>query len=238
MKDAVLIGVDAGTSVIKSVAFDLMGRQLAVTAIANSYSTLPDGGAEQDMSRTWVDAAATLKQLADQIPNLASRLIAISVTGQGDGMWLIDRLGAPVAPAWLWLDARATEIVREFTASPHYAEHYARTGTGVNVCQMSVQLAWMQRHRPEVLAKATQAFHCKDWIYFNLTGDRVTDPSEANFTFGNYASRRYSGSAGSWQCQVLAHPHCRWHHRVWHPQCSGGTSNRTEKRNADLPGLC
>ncbi len=192
MKDAVLIGVDAGTSVIKSVAFDLQGRQLAVAAIANIYSTLPDGGAEQDMSRTWVDAAATLKQLADQIPNLASRLIAISVTGQGDGMWLIDKLGAPVAPAWLWLDARATEIVREFTASPHCEEHYARTGTGVNVCQMSVQLAWMQRHRPEVLAKATQAFHCKDWIYFNLTGDRVTDPSEANFTFGNYASRRYA----------------------------------------------
>ncbi len=192
MKDAVLIGVDAGTSVIKSVAFDLQGRQLAVTAIANIYSALPDGGAEQDMQRTWVDTAATLKQLADQIPNLASRLIAISVTGQGDGMWLIDKLGAPVAPAWLWLDARATEFVREFTASPHYEEHYARTGTGVNVCQMSVQLAWMQRHRPEVLAKATQAFHCKDWIYFNLTGDRVTDPSEANFTFGNYASRRYA----------------------------------------------
>jgi erythritol kinase (D-erythritol 1-phosphate-forming) len=192
MDQDILIGIDAGTSVIKSVAFTTDGRQLAIAARPNSYTTLPDGGAEQDMARTWADTATTLKQLAEQIPNLASRLIAISVTGQGDGMWLIDKAGAPVAPAWLWLDARAAEIVEEFTTSKHYAVHYERTGTGVNVCQMSVQLAWMQRHRPGVLAKATHAFHCKDWIYFNLTGDRATDPSEANFTFGNYKSRVYA----------------------------------------------
>lgn len=186
-----IIGVDAGTSVIKSVAFSTDGTQLAAAAIPNQYVTLPDGGAEQDMNRTWADTATTLRQLTEQIPNLASRLIAISVTGQGDGMWLIDKAGEPVAPAWLWLDARAAAVVEEFTTSEHYIIHYERTGTGVNVCQMSVQLAWMLRHRPEVLAKATHAFHCKDWIYFNLTGDRVTDPSEANFTFGNYKSREY-----------------------------------------------
>ncbi len=191
MRDGVIIGIDAGTSVLKSVAFSVDGRQLAAAAVPNSYVTLPDGGAEQDMARTWADAAHTLQQLTLQIPNLASRLIAISVTGQGDGMWLIDKAGEPVAPAWLWLDARAAGIVEEFTNSEFYAPHYERTGTGVNVCQLSVQLAWMQRHRPEVLAKAAHAFHCQDWIYYKLTGDRFTDPSEANFTFGNYQSRQY-----------------------------------------------
>jgi erythritol kinase (D-erythritol 1-phosphate-forming) len=191
MREGVIIGIDAGTSVIKSVAFTTDGTQLAAAAVPNSYATLPDGGAEQDMTRTWVDTSATLKQLTTQIPDLASRLIAISVTGQGDGMWLIDQAGEPVAPAWLWLDARAAEIVEEFTTSENYAAHYERTGTGVNVCQLSVQLAWMQRHRPEVLAKASHAFHCQDWIYFKLTGDRCTDPSEANFTFGNFTSREY-----------------------------------------------
>ena len=102
MNSAIIIGIDAGTSVIKSVAFAIDGTQLAVASIANSYVTLPDGGAEQDMARTWADTVATLKQLAEKIPNLAARLIAISVTGQGDGMWLIDKAGSPVAPAWLW----------------------------------------------------------------------------------------------------------------------------------------
>jgi erythritol kinase (D-erythritol 1-phosphate-forming) len=192
MKDQVLIGIDAGTSVIKSVAFNSDGRQLAVAAIANVYATLPDGGAEQDMARTWKDAAATLRELSEKIPNLASRLVAISVTGQGDGMWLIDKSGEPVAPAWLWLDARAASIAEEFISTPAYKDHYARTGTSVNACQMSTHLTWMQRRRPDVLAKATSAFHCKDWLYFKLSGSRATDPSEANFTLGNYLSRTYT----------------------------------------------
>ena len=58
------------------------------------------------MSRTWADAAATLKQLTENIPDLASRLIAISVTAQGDGLWLIDKNGEPVGPAMIWLDNR------------------------------------------------------------------------------------------------------------------------------------
>ena len=191
MKEPVLIGIDAGTSVIKSVAFTTDGRQLAAAAIPNAYQTLADGGAEQDMARTWTDAAKTLKQLTEVIPDLAERLVAISVTGQGDGIWLIDAKGEPVAPAWLWLDARASREVEEFTATPDYDAHYARTGTGVNACQMSVQLAWMSRHRASVLETATHCLHCKDWIYFKLTGERCTDLSEGNFTFGNYATHAY-----------------------------------------------
>jgi erythritol kinase (D-erythritol 1-phosphate-forming) len=192
MKKNLLIGIDAGTSVIKSVAFALDGEQLAVVAKPNHHEAVAGGGAEQDMARTWADAAETLRLLAEKIPDLAKRVVAISVTGQGDGMWLIDDAGEPVAPAWLWLDARAAAIAADFVTTPAHAAHYQRTGTGVNACQMSIQLAWMQRHRPDVLAKSTTAFHCKDWLYFKLTGDRATDPSEANFTFGEFRSRSYA----------------------------------------------
>ena len=192
MNDGVLIGIDAGTSVIKSVAFTTAGEQIAAAAIPNVYTTLPGGGVEQDMARTWRDCAATLKQLSEKIPNLASRLIAIAVTGQGDGMWLVDSHGEPVAPAWLWLDGRAAAIAEDFTAHADYPAHYNRTGTGVNACQMSIHLAWMSRHRPEVLARAASAFHCKDWLHFKLTGVRAADPSEANFTFGQYRTRTYA----------------------------------------------
>lgn len=192
MKDGVLIGIDAGTSVIKSIAFTVTGEQIASAAIANRYQTFPDGGAEQDMARTWADTAATLKELSGKVPNLKDRLIAISVTGQGDGMWLIDKAGEPVAPAWLWLDARAAAITEGFAQSADYPAHYQRTGTGVNACQMSMQLVWMTRNRPDLLARATTGFHCKDWLYFKLTGDRATDPSEGNFTFGQYKTRSYA----------------------------------------------
>lgn len=192
MKDGVLIGIDAGTSVIKSVAFTPEGEQLAVAALPNHYETLPDGGAEQDMARTWRDTAKTLRMLADQVPDLNRRAIALAVTAQGDGTWLIDSGGEPVCPAWLWLDSRAAAIAEEFMAHPEYPEHYRRTGTGINACQQSIQLVWMKRHRPEAIARAESAHHCKDWLYFKLTAERVTDPSEANYTFGHFPTREYA----------------------------------------------
>ena len=147
-------------------------------------------------SRTWRAPgpipSPRCENSADEVPDLAARLAAIAVTGQGDGTWLIDAAGDPVAPAWLWLDARAAAIAEGIVASPGYPRHYETTGTGVNACQQGVQLAWLQRHRPEVLARAETAFHCKDWLYFRLTGERATDPSEGLFTFGNYQTRRYA----------------------------------------------
>ena len=52
MKD-LIIGIDAGTSVIKSIAFDLSGKQIALAAQKNDYLLTNDGGAEQDIAKTW-----------------------------------------------------------------------------------------------------------------------------------------------------------------------------------------
>ena len=52
MNDGIIIGIDAGTSVMKSVAFTCDSRQLAVASIPNDYVTLLDGAVEQDMNRT------------------------------------------------------------------------------------------------------------------------------------------------------------------------------------------
>jgi erythritol kinase len=190
----ILIGVDAGTSVIKSVAFTLAGEQVAVAARPNSYATPAPGHVEQDMPRTWADCATTLRELCDRIPNLAARVVAVAVTGQGDGTWLIDADGEPVGGGLLWLDSRAAGICADYMKTPAYAAHYELTGSGLNACMASGQLAWMKRWQPERVARAATAFHCKDWLYFKLTDKRATDPAEANFTFGNYRTREYEPS--------------------------------------------
>jgi erythritol kinase len=187
-----LVGIDAGTSVIKSIAFDLKGEQIAVAALPNRYDTIPGGGAEQDLARTWADAATTLRQLADKVPNLARRIAAISVTGQGDGTWLIDKAGEPVGKGWLWLDARAAAIVEDIRARPDDRPRFEKTGSGLAACQQGPQLIHMQRTTPERVSAAATAFHCKDWLYFRLTGERATDPSEGCFSFGDFRARAYS----------------------------------------------
>ena len=204
MKD-LIIGLDAGTSVIKSVAFDLSGKQIAMHAIPNQYENVSGGGAEQDMARTWRAAAATLKGLAEQIPELAARTAAVAVTGQGDGTWLVSGDGEPVAPAWLWLDARAAEIVDAFNGTDNARVRFENTGTGLAACQQGAQLLWMKQHAPDMIAQAAAAMHCKDWLYLKLTDEYATDPSEACFTFGNFRNREYSDAA----IEALALTDCR-----------------------------
>ncbi len=191
MSRDILVGVDAGTSVIKSVAFSLTGEQIAVAARPNFYETPGPGQVEQDMPRTWADCVATLRELGERVPNLAARAAALAVTAQGDGSWMIDAEGEPVGGGLLWLDSRAAGLVSDYMKTDAYGPHYARTGSGLNACMASGQLAWMKRWQPERIARAATCFHCKDWLYFKLTGARVTDPAEGNFTFGNYRTRQY-----------------------------------------------
>ncbi len=187
----ILIGIDAGTSVIKSIAFDLAGRQIAAASLPNHYTTRPDGAAIQSLDQTWADCARTLRDLAERVPNLASRTAAMAVTAQGDGTWMVGKDDRPVTDGWIWLDARAASTVRALRALPTDRARFEATGTGLNACQMGSQLAHMLATTPEVLALAECAFHPKDWLYLNLTGQRVTDPSEAIFTFGNFRTRQY-----------------------------------------------
>ena len=187
----IIIGIDAGTSVIKAVAFDLSGVQLGAAATTNRYATGADGAATQSLAQTWADCAAAIHALADQVPNLAARTAALSVTGQGDGTWLVGAGNRPVGDAWLWLDARAAPSVRRLADSPANRARFEATGTGLNTCQMGSQMAHMDRHCPQMLDAAEVALHCKDWLFLNLTGVRATDPSEASFTFGNFRTRLY-----------------------------------------------
>jgi len=193
-----LIGVDAGTSVLKAVAFTLSGEQVAVAARANVYDNLGGGRIEQDLARTWRDCAETLAELGERVPDLSARAAALSIPAQGDGCWLVDASGDPIGDGLLWLDSRAARIVDEYRRSDAAPRHYELTGSGVNACMASSQIAWMKRHQPERLARAATCFHCKDWLYFRLTGERAADPSEGMFTFGDFRTRSYRPEILEW----------------------------------------
>lgn len=205
-----LVGIDAGTSVIKAVAFDLQGRQVAVASTPNRIELGADGRAEQDLARTWADTAATLRRLGERVPDLARRTLALAATAQGDGTWLIDAQGEPVGPALLWLDGRSSAQVRALREGPHAQALAERTGTALNPSMQSGQLLWLRRHQPERLARATTAMHCKDWLYFRLSGERATSVCEGVFTFGDWRRGGYDAEVlerlGLADCRRLLPP--------------------------------
>ena len=194
MAKDIIIGIDAGTSIIKAVAFTLNGKEITTSSIANIYKTSQNGHATQSLDTTWENCIKIISDISKKIQNLKNRLALISITGQGDGTWLIDKEGNPVCDAWLWLDARSSEIAKGLTNLESENSRFNATGTAIFAGQQSAQISYMEKNNPEILNKSTTAFHCKDWIYYKLTNIRATDPSEACFTFGNFRTKNYDKS--------------------------------------------
>ena len=168
MSEPILIAVDSGTSWVKALAFNPAGKVVTTASRPNALSSGPGGVVEQDMVQTWDDTCAVLNDVVARLDG--AKIVALAVTGQGDGTWLIDERDNPVAPAILWLDARAGQLVEELRKTEAARSAFAFTGTGLAACQQPAQLLWLDRNRPEVLKRAATAFHCKDWLYLKLTG--------------------------------------------------------------------
>jgi len=188
----IFIGIDAGTSKIKCVAFGLDGSLIGSRECDNDYQLLDDGGAEQDPLDTRQKVIATLTDLVTTLGTDAASVCAIAITAQGDGLLLTDTQGEALHNGWLWLDSRAASIASEIERAPGYDTLFKQTGTAINAAQMRTQMRWLDRHQPELLDRAHSALHWKDYLYQSLTGVRATDPSEALFTFGDMASGGYS----------------------------------------------
>lgn len=187
----IIIGIDAGTSVVKAVAFSLSGVQIASHSVQSQYKVEENGAATQSLSQTWMDCAETLRGLGSKLQNLAMRTAAISVTGQGEGTWLVGKNNQPTCDAWLWLDARAASTVEKLRKKPTELKRYQTTGTGLAACQQGPQIAYMSETQPDLLSRSEIAFRCKDWLYLSLTNIRATDPSEASFSYGDFRTRQY-----------------------------------------------
>jgi erythritol kinase (D-erythritol 1-phosphate-forming) len=183
------IGVDIGTSVIKAAAFDDDGRQVALEARKTRLFSPHEGWIEQDLDEVVATVAEVIRALvatAGQAPEL------IGMTGQGDGVWLVDESGRAVRPAVSWMDARAAGIVHEWLGNGVVDQAFRRSGGAIFPGCPAPVLAWFDRHEPATLDRAVTAGYCKDAVMQRLTGVRATDASDASLPFLDPHSRGYA----------------------------------------------
>ncbi|MFF3324482.1 FGGY family carbohydrate kinase [Streptomyces sp. NPDC002889] len=181
------IGIDAGTSMVKAAAFDAHGRTLAVESRPVALD-IHDGRVEQDMDEVYaavLDVLGTLTDAAGEPVDL------VGLTGQGDGVWLVDTEGRPVRPAISWMDGRAHALVDEWLTSGVFESVFRRTGSAMFPGCPGPVLAWLERHEPQSLDAAATALYCKDMVFQRLTGLRATDVSDASMPFLDPRTRRY-----------------------------------------------
>ncbi|MEV4148775.1 FGGY family carbohydrate kinase [Amycolatopsis sp. NPDC049691] len=167
----VAICVDAGTTVIKTVVFDMDGRELAVTRRDTTVRHPSRERCEQDMLEVWDAVVATV---GEAVARVARPVRLLAVTAQGDGAWLVGPDGRPAGPAVLWNDGRATGVVRDWRADGTLERAYRINGSLTNAGLPNAILRSLNHDEPGTVLT------CGGWLFFKLTGVLGIEKSEAS----------------------------------------------------------
>lgn len=188
----VLLGLEVGTASIEAAAFAPDGLQLARVAVPLAcQEAVAGGGVEQDVGETWRATTSALRQLAQAVPHLQARTVALAITGPAGGTWLIDEDGDPVSRAWLPQDRRAEPVVARWRRGGVAGRVREITGRPIDPSLRSAQLAWLIAHHREVVDRTATALAAKDCVYFFCTGERATDAATAAAAFGDWRTGAY-----------------------------------------------
>jgi xylulokinase len=189
----VLVAIDAGTTNLKTVAFDRFGD--AVTTATRETETIHPaaGHAEQEMEAVFELAAATVREVVDDLPADAEPR-GVGVTGQGDGLWAVTDSGDPVRNAILWSDSRAAGILDEWDEAGVLDDVIAQCGSAPYPGMSLPLLAWLAREEPARFEAVGTILSCKDWLTYRLTGVQVTDHSEATVPYLDQSTGGYDRS--------------------------------------------
>lgn len=172
------LGIDLGTSSVKAVAVDRHGRVVANGAAAYPILRPQSGFAEQDPAAWWDAVVAAVRGVVDHLPD-SSMIAAAGLSGQMHGTVLLDERGAPLRPAVIWPDQRASREVDALLSAHGEAWFLAHTG-GLPATGFQIATArWIQTHEPAEWARTRHMLLPKDYIRWRLTGVMATDPSDA-----------------------------------------------------------
>src|SRR5690554_1741679 len=105
-----IIGIDVGTSVIKTALFTLEGNMIGVSSRKTEVVRNRNSFAECDMHDVWAKVQECLQELMHDSRSGQLTICGVGITAQGDGTWLIDENNQPVRPAITWLDGRGAEL--------------------------------------------------------------------------------------------------------------------------------
>jgi L-xylulokinase len=190
-----LLGIDAGTTVIKAALFDLHGKQVGSHSAQVALQTPRTRWVERDMHELWNATVRAVRGCLANADIAARRIAAIGITGHGDGLYAVDNRLQPVRAAVVALDTRAHRIIDEWQNSPLWSEILQVTGQVPFAGSFTALLAWFQRHDPETLHRSKWLLFCKDWIKLQLTGEISTDVTDASAGFTDLRTREYSQQA-------------------------------------------
>ncbi len=154
----------------------------------------PSAGWSEQNPHDWIAAAeAVLDRLATSED--LGQVVGIGLSGQMHGATLLDASHNVLRPCILWNDTRSHEEAAKLDADPVWRR---TTGNIVFPGFTAPKLVWIKRFEPEIFSRISKVLLPKDFLRFWLTGEFVTDMSDASGTSWLEIARR------NWSDDLLA----------------------------------
>ncbi|WP_454887418.1 xylulokinase [Sphingomonas oryzagri] len=182
------LGIDIGTSGVKALLLAengmIAGQETAGLTVARPHSHW----SEQSPDDWW---RAVETAVAGLDAGLRAKVRGIGLSGQMHGAVLLGADDRVLRPAILWNDGRSqsqcAELLRIEPQTP------AITGNPVLAGFTAPKLLWVREHEPETFSAVRTVLLPKDWVRLRLTGDKMSDMSDASGTLWlDVAGRRWS----------------------------------------------
>jgi xylulokinase len=171
------LGIDVGTSAVKALLVDPAQRVIAQSSQPLQISRPHPLWSEQNPQDWWAAVERVVAALRQSAPREFAAVQALGLSGQMHGAVLLDRDGAVLRPAILWNDGRAQAECEILERSVPHLGRVA--GVPAMPGFTAPKLMWVARHEPEIFAHVHTVLLPKDYVRWRLTGELITDCSDA-----------------------------------------------------------
>jgi glycerol kinase len=183
----VILAIDQGTTGTTCLVFDA-DAELIGRAYREFEQHFPrPGWVEHDAGEIWEVSRAVAIEALDDAGIGPGELDAVGITNQRETVCVWDpHTGEPLHHALVWQDRRTAARCDELREAGHEALVRERTGLVLDPYFSGTKIEWLLRNVDGLRERADggdAVFGTVDsWLLFRLTGEHVTDPSNASRT--------------------------------------------------------
>ena len=180
-------GIDSSTQSTKVVLYDEEGQKVGAGSAPHPQTFPPVS--EQDPESWWNALRTALGRAVEAAGVTAGDIQAISIAAQCHGLVALDASGRVLRPAKLWNDTTSAPQMQHLLDVLPGSEWAARIGSVPTSAFTVSKVLWLRDTEPESYKSLAAMLLPHDWLTWRLTGQMVTDRSEASGTGYFDASR-------------------------------------------------
>jgi xylulokinase len=180
---AYYLGIDVGTTATKTLLIDASGHVVAEANASYPLEQPRPGWTQQDPEQWWAATVKTVREVVAKSRLKPHDVAALGLSGQMHGSVFLDKQNRVLRPAILWNDQRTEAECAEITTRAGGRKSLIRLVANPALTGFQApKILWLRNNEPKAFAKLAKVLLPKDEIRRRLTGDFVTEVSDASGT--------------------------------------------------------